>query len=181
MKTYIALLRGINVSGQKIIRMADLRITMEKLGLQHVSTYIQSGNICFQSENTGRKELETKIWDGIYSDFGFEVPTLVLDGEDITSILKSNPFKDETNEKGLYFVLLKEAPSKVLVSEFGKLEFENEDFHVISNCVYLNCKTGLGKAKLNTNLIEKKLGVQATARNLRTMNKLLEMIQDAKG
>ena len=181
MKTYIALLRGINVSGQKIIRMADLRVTMEKLGLRNVSTYIQSGNICFRSENASREELETKIWDGIYSDFGFKVPTLIVDGEDIEGILESNPFKNETNEKGLYFVLLKEAPSEVLVSEFSKLEFENEYFHVTPNCVYLNCKTGYGKAKLSNNLIERKLGVQATARNLRTMNKLLEMAQEAKG
>ncbi len=181
MITYIALLRGINVSGQKKIRMADLRATLEGIELQSVTTYIQSGNICFQSQNARRKELETTIQRAIYTDFGFNVPTLVLNGADIMGILESNPFKDETNEKGLYFVLLKETPSETLVSEFSTLKFENEDFHVTDNCVYLNCKTGYGKAKLSNNLIERKLGVEATARNLRTMKKLLEMSLEAKG
>ncbi len=181
MKTYIALLRGINVSGQKIIRMAELKVILEKSGLKNVATYIQSGNICFQSQNDSRNKLETKLRDAIFTDYGFEVPTLVLNEEDITGIMESNPFKDETNEKGLFFVLLKEAPSKALVLEFNALKFENEDFYVTDNCVYLNCKTGYGKAKLNNNLIEKKLGVQATTRNLKTMKKLEEMVKETKG
>ncbi|WP_222981837.1 DUF1697 domain-containing protein [Flagellimonas meishanensis] len=180
MNTYVALLRGINVSGQKKIRMEDLRATLENVGLHRVKTYIQSGNIVFDSMEAEIKTLEATIYQAILTDFGFEVPNLVLTGNAIHHILESSPFKEETNEKGLYFVLLKEVPNNALVSEFNKLKFDNEDFHVAANCVYLNCRTGYGKAKLNNNLIERKLKVEATTRNLRTMQKLLELTQEVR-
>lgn len=176
MNSFVALLRGINVSGQKKISMADLRETLKNVGLQNVATYIQSGNIVFESDDPNREGLGTMISMAILRDFGFEVPTLVLMGDEVKDILESNPFKEETNEKGLYFVMLKEPASPTRVSEFNKISYENEEFLVTPLCVYLNCKAGYGKAKLNNNLIERKLKVEATTRNLRTMQKLLEMV-----
>ncbi|TXN38128.1 DUF1697 domain-containing protein [Flagellimonas hymeniacidonis] len=175
MKTYIALLRGINVGGQKKIKMADLRQTLERSGLQNVKTYIQSGNIVFDSEMSKIEEIQDSIYDAILSDFGFEVPILVVTGGEIERILKENPFINKTTENNLYFVLLKEVPNQSLVDEFNAISFDHEDFYITDNCVYLCCKRGYGNAKLNNNLIERMLKVSATARNLRTMQKLLEL------
>ncbi len=175
MKSYIAFLRGINVSGQKKIKMADLRETLEENGFSEVQTYIQSGNIVFKSDESNCGILEDAIGKTILSKFGYDVPVLVLTSEVLSKILKENPYANEPEKKGLYYVLLKTKPDPDLVAEFSKVEFENEDFSITDACVYLHCKTGYGKAKLSNNLIERKLKVQATARNLRTMEKMTEL------
>ncbi len=176
MKTYVAFLRGINVSGQKKIKMADLRDSLNKQGFSEVRTYIQSGNIVFTSKKSNTYVIAETIFKVIAADFGFNVPTLVLAAEEIERILNANPFQHEEEGKQ-YFVLLKSVPSGDLVREFNTLKFENEAFYITDNCVYLCCKTGYGKAKLSNNLVERKLKVEATARNLRTMKKLIEMTE----
>lgn len=178
MKTYIALLRGINVSGQKKIKMADLKQTLENSGLQNVKTYIQSGNIVFDSEITETDVLQDKIHNTILNDFTFEVPVLVKTSNQLEKILKANPFADEVEENRLYFVLLKKSPEQSLVNEFNEVNFVNEDFNITNACVYLCCKKGYGNAKLNNNLVERKLKVQATTRNLKTMQKLVEITKN---
>ncbi|SDQ07446.1 DUF1697 domain-containing protein [Flagellimonas zhangzhouensis] len=174
---FVALLRGINVSGQKKIKMADLRAVLEGVGLQNVQTYIQSGNVVFESKEQDKSKLEQLIFNTIQKQFGFEVPTLTLRAKEIDAIIKSNPFLGKEEENKLYFVLLKQKPSTDVTSEFNQLKYVHEDFQVSDNCVYLLCKNGYGNAKLNNNLIEKKLKVEATTRNLKTMQKLLEMTQ----
>ncbi|RUA15069.1 MAG: DUF1697 domain-containing protein [Flavobacteriia bacterium] len=174
MNTYITLLRGINVSGQKMIKMTELRESLEQIGFHKVQTYIQSGNIIFETDIAGKEKIQDVVHAGILKDFGFEVPTLTLSRAEIEEILRSNPFAGEEGDK-LYFVLLKNPPEKSLVDQFNGLQFENEDFHITNDCVYLLCKKGYGNAKLSNNLIERKLKVEATTRNLKTMQKLLEM------
>ncbi|AWX44051.1 hypothetical protein HME9304_01051 [Flagellimonas maritima] len=173
MKTYIALLRGINVGGQKKIGMADLRQTLEKASLQNVETYIQSGNVVFKSEETDMDFLQKVIHDAILSSFGFDVPTLVTTGENLKNVLSINPFLGRAEENKLYFAFLKKPPVNQLIEEFNKEQFINEEFYIKDTCVFLYCKTGYGKAKLNNNLIERKLKVEATTRNLNTIQKLI--------
>ena len=173
MKTHIVFLRGINVSGQKKIKMVDLRASLEKASFKNVLTYIQSGNVLVDSEEAIASISEI-IKAIILKDFGFDVPVLVTKKENMERILKNNPFK-KAEEKNQYFVLLHDRPDISLVNDFNKLEFRNEDFLISENCVYLNCKQGAGKAKLSNNLVERKLKVLATTRNLRTMRKMLEL------
>ena len=174
MKTYIALLRGINLGSHHKIKMTELRDSLEHIGLQNVQTYIQSGNVIFDTDIEGKEKIQDVVHAVILKDFGFDVPTLAVTQEAVESILKTNPFADE-EENRLYFVLLKNPPEKSLVDQFKEQKFENEDFHITDQCVYLVCKKGYGNAKLNNNLIERKLKVEATTRNLKTMQKLLEM------
>ena len=77
MNTYICILRGINVSGHKIIKMDELKNLFQKLGFNAVQTYIQSGNVVFQSEQSNQKELELLIANRVMEVFGFDVPVLV--------------------------------------------------------------------------------------------------------
>ncbi|MEM9001651.1 MAG: DUF1697 domain-containing protein [Bacteroidota bacterium] len=175
MENYIALLRGINVSGQKKIRMEDLRKSLSRLGLERVRTYIQSGNVVFQGRFGNEMDAEVQIKKAIMVDFGFDVPVLVTTVIGLREILEKNPFYGEVDSKQLYFVLLKNAPNDVQTDKFNQLKFENEEFQVTAKCVYLNCGAGYGKAKLNNNLVEAKLKVEATTRNLKTLEKLIEM------
>ncbi|MEC7770445.1 MAG: DUF1697 domain-containing protein [Bacteroidota bacterium] len=173
--TYIGLLRGINVSGQKKIKMADLRLVLEENGLKNVKTYIQSGNIVFDHKQVDANKLEEIIASTIRAHFGFDVPTLIIQKDDVEQTLKVNPFLEESEENNLYYVLLKNPPREELIAQFNELQFENERFLVTDTCVYLFCENGYGRAKLNNNFVEKKLKVEATTRNHKTMLKLLEM------
>lgn len=172
MKTYIAFLRGINVGGHKKILMADLRLLLEKAGLQNVQTYIQSGNVVFGSKE--ETNLASIIAEAIKAKYGFIVPVLVKKASELNEIMSKCPFFDEKREKS-YFILLEESPSQEnieLTTAFSNL---NEEFYIVENCVYIYYALGAGKAKMGINFFERKLKVKATARNYRTMVKLFSM------
>ncbi|XCF06732.1 DUF1697 domain-containing protein [Tamlana crocina] len=174
MTTYIALLRGINVGGQKKVPMAELRNLLTRAGLKNVATYIQSGNVVFQSSEENIQKLENEIRSVILKHFGFEVPVLVKTPTDFQNILKNCPFPDEQKVNS-YFVLLFSKPNEGVVKEVKSMSYPNETFVITDACVYLHCATGYGKAKLNNNIIERKLNTTATARNYKTMAKLLAL------
>ncbi len=177
MKTYIAFLRGINVSGKHKIPMAELRELCGSLKLRDVKTYIQSGNVVFKSELENATELEVVISKAILKSFGFEVPVIVKTSSQLRDILNNNPFEseDEIIRKQVYFVLLNDVPKVEELTKFKAEMYKNEEFLISENCIYLKCKVGYGKAKLNNNFIERKLKVLATTRNYRTMHKLLDL------
>lgn len=171
---YIALLRGVNVSGQKKIPMAELREILTKIGLENVLTYIQSGNVIFQSLETDQSTLELKIHNAIKSYFGFEVPVLVLSPSELKKIFDSSPFPKEKKENS-YFMMLYSKADKDLVDNISELSYPNEEFKITDKAVYFYCSVGYGKAKLGNNFFERKLKVTATARNYKTMVKLLSL------
>lgn len=175
MKTYIALLRGINVGGHKKIKMADLRTALEDVGFQSVQTYIQSGNIVFMSEATA-EACTTKIAATIEKVFGFIVPTLVLTDTYIKGILAKNPFSEE-KIKDCYYTILSHFPEKDEIKDFEAVNYPDEEMILLERCVYYYTSKGFRKSKYSNNLAEKKLKVQATTRNHRTMSKLVEMAQ----
>ncbi|MDC6388280.1 DUF1697 domain-containing protein [Maribacter sp. PR1] len=177
MSRYIAFLRGINVSGQKKVPMVELRSIMSNIGLEEVKTYIQSGNVIFTSKRTLISKLEEQIEKAIKKNFGFDVPVLVKSVEDLQKILKNNPFDDGDNlaVNKIYFVLLFQNPGLEKINAFKNEVFPSEKWEFNNNCIYLCCENGYGKAKLNNNMIERKLKVDATTRNYRTMHKLIEM------
>ncbi|MBC3757090.1 DUF1697 domain-containing protein [Hyunsoonleella sp. SJ7] len=174
MQTYITLLRGINVSGQKKTPMAELRKLLSESGLEQVQTYIQSGNVIFQSSEIETKTLESKIHESIKSHFGFEVPVLVLKPEELQQIFDDCPFPPDKKENS-YFMMLYAKADETAVEEISKLSYPNEEFLITDKAVYFYCSVGYGKAKMSNNFFERKLKVTATARNYKTMVKLLSL------
>ena len=172
MQTYISILRGINVSGQKKIKMTDLKALYEKLGFTDVQTYIQSGNIVFKAKETEATKLEQLIFDAIQKQYNFDVPNLILSHQEIKEALDKNPFKDI--EK-MYFTFLAEMPQLENIEKLKTYNFEDEYYELIGKVIYSHFPNGAGRAKLNNNFFENKLKVMATSRNLNTTKKLLEM------
>jgi len=176
MPTYTALLRGINVSGQKKIKMAELKSLFQKLGYSNVDTYIQSGNVVFDS---GRQPatIKLEIEYQILNHFGYEVKVFIITREELKKILSSNPFTKvpETEYNRLHVVILSDYPTKEGLQKLLQIKSDNEFIELIDKFVYLYTPDGIGKSKLNNNSIEKKLGVTATARNFRTINKLFDL------
>lgn len=176
MKTYIILLRGINVSGQKKMPMAELRELLNKQGYESVTTYIQSGNIILRSILTASK-VELNIHKAIESHFGYDVSIVVRTPAKLEEIMNKCPYEEEKREKS-YFTILKSKPTNDAIQVLEKVNYPNEEFVVTKNCVYGYFALGAGKAKFNNNLVERKLKVKATSRNYRTMMKLLSLSSD---
>jgi uncharacterized protein (DUF1697 family) len=172
---YIALLRGINVSGKRKIKMADLRAMCEKMGLQAVQTYIQSGNIIFEDSEEDTAVLEKSLRAEIETTFGFEVPVMVMTQAYLQQVAERNPFlqkNEELDTKLLHVTFLATEPLEDLVKVLKEKDYGTDEFEVIGNRVYLYFPNGYGRTKLTNAVFEKKLQVAATTRNWRTVGKL---------
>lgn len=173
MPTYIALLRGINVSGQKKIKMAELRQLLSDAGLQQVQTYLQSGNVVFQSKATA-DEAAQKIEQCIRDHYGYAVKVILKAPDEMQQIVTENPFKDQ-DTKLLYVTFLAETPEAVHLEKLQAGDYSPEAYVLHEKIIYIFAANGYGRAKLNNNFLEKKLKVAATTRNWKTVNALLEM------
>jgi uncharacterized protein (DUF1697 family) len=177
MTTYVALLRGINVSGQKAIRMQQLQESLAQLGLKRIQTYLQSGNIVFQTRQSDAAALARKIQSTILQDFGHDVAVLVLSAQQIDNVASSNPLWPRSGGDGRFFhgtFLFDSIPP----NNFAKLTLPaagDERAVLVGNVVLLHCPNGYGKSKLNNSFFERKLGVSATTRNWSTVLALQEL------
>lgn len=178
MNTYIALLRGINVSGQKKIKMAELREHLAELPYHNIQTYIQSGNILFGREEAEIGLIEKEIRSKIEEKYGFDVPIMVKTREDFEYVVSHHPFIHQRNEdpKFVHITFLEEKPDLEKVNALAAGEYTSEEYQIDGSFFYLFAPNGYGRAKLNNNFIERKLKVRATTRNWKTVNKLLEMV-----
>ena len=176
MTTYISILRGINVSGKNIIKMDALREMYEKLFFGSITTYIQSGNIVFRSVETKPEKLEKDISNQIKKDFGFDVPVIVLTVDNLQRIIDDNPFSQDQNFSHITFLASK--PEKYDIKTIEEKKSGREEVHIADDAVYLYCPDGYGSTKLNNTFLERKLKVGATTRNLKTVNKLLQIARE---
>ena len=175
MKTYIALFRGINVGGNNILPMKDLRALLEKLGVTKVKTYIQSGNAVFQHESEDISELSSRISMAIKESHGFEPRVLLLDLAEMEQVMTVNPFPQaEAEPKTLHLYFLISAPQNPVLDMLDNLKRDNEQFKLIDRVFYLYAPDGIGRSKV-AERVEKALGVAATARNWRTVCKIRDM------
>jgi len=177
MTTFISILRGINVSGQRIIRMAALKKIYGELGFLNVTSYLQSGNIIFQTDPDKAFNLAETISNRIRDDLGIEVRVIVLTMDMIKQIIECNPFGPDPAKDSKYMHVT------FLASEAGEYDAkailskkaENEDIMITGNVVYLYCPNGYGRTKLTNNFLEARLKVTATTRNWKTTNELLRL------
>jgi len=177
MSTYIALLRGINVSGQKKIIMAELRTLLAKAGLKNVRTYIQSGNIVFEP-NDSAKTVDFTIHQAILKKYGFEVPIMVFEQSFLTQVIQENPFlkkEPDLDIKMLYVAFLSEKPTPDRLKILQEKYMGDDEFILSEKVVYLYYKNGAGRTKLTNNYLETHLKIKATSRNWRTTLKLKSM------
>ena len=175
MKTYIALFRGINVGGNNILPMKELVVVLENLGADSVKTYIQSGNAVFQHESENVSGLSSRISAAIKESHGFEPRVLLLDLVEMEKAMASNPFPAaESEPKTLHLYFLASAPQNPDLKMLDSLKKADEQFKLIDNVFYLHAPDGIGRSKL-AERAEKALGVAATARNWRTVSKIMAM------
>jgi uncharacterized protein (DUF1697 family) len=158
--------------------MADLKSLYEFLGFQNVVTYIQSGNVIFDTTVKNKDVLKAKIEDAIEKRFKFYVPVQIRTNREIGNILENCPFGSvDLGDDGtkVLVTFLSSKPSEVRVSYIQKYVLPPEKLFVRGKEVYLYCPNGYGKSKLSNIFLEHKLGVEATTRNWKSVNKLHEL------
>lgn len=178
MPSYISILRGINVSGKNKIKMDELKAMYESLGFTNITTYIQSGNVVFESQPANN--ISTLIEQKIKETFQFDVPVIIRKKSEINTISSKNSF---LKEKGieldkLHVTYLAEAPLEENITKIATYNFEPDRFIIVKQEVFVYCPNGYGKTKLNNTFFENKLKVKATTRNWKTTNKLTNILQD---
>lgn len=177
MGIYIALLKGINVGGNNLIKKTSLQQLCQKLGLMNVKTYIQSGNIVFESNGVTVNELENLLQQHIQTTFLVNTKVFVYTTTQIKTVIENNPFVNHTDydEKNMYVTFLASQPHENLLATLQEKLQPLEQLFCFENTIYLYCPNGYGKTKVHNQTIIQKLKVEATTRNWKTTNKLLLM------
>jgi len=180
MITYIALLRGINVSGKNKIDMKGLKAAFESLGFSRVKTYIQSGNIVFDSTEINKSELKVMIEEKIKYISGFPITVILRISNEMLIIINSNPFlkasKIDTNK--LHVTFLSDKPTVSALNQIKEMQDEQDEFVISGQEVYLHCPKGYGRTKFSNAYFEKKLSVATTTRNWKTVTQLFDIVKD---
>jgi uncharacterized protein (DUF1697 family) len=173
-RRYVVLLRGVNVGGRGKIAMAQLREICASLGCTDVSTYIQSGNVVLDSVLSA-DELAQALGPAIEEAVGFAPQVVVRTPAQLAAALAGNPYPD-TDERFLHIGFMTKAPDKLAVDELGEVDVSPEAYRIVGREVYLNYVEGAGRSKKLAKVpFERRLGVGITARNLRTVQKLVEL------
>ena len=177
MAIYAALLRGINVSGQKIIKMEDLKKAFESLDYEDVTTYIQSGNIVFKAAGVNSAILPGQIQNKLLKTFGYEVPVIVKSVKEIEGVIRRNPFnKVQTlKDEKLHVSFLSGKPAKDAAENLAAMKNDVDEIRLSGSEVYILCRKGYGNSLFSNTFIEKKLAISATTRNWNTVQKLLSL------
>jgi uncharacterized protein (DUF1697 family) len=179
MHTYVSLIRGINVGGKNIIPMAGLLKIYADLKFTNSQTYLQSGNVIFQSGCSDAKSIESLLTEHIKIRFGCEVPVLVLEFSELKHIVTMNPFVSDQSKDiaALYVTFLSDKPKGTSSEKLYQNQSSGEEFSITDKAVYLYCPMGYGKTKLNNSFIEKQLKVTATTRNWNTTLHLYHIME----
>ncbi len=183
MNIYVALLKGINVGGKNIIKMAELKKVFETIGLYEVKTYIQSGNVLFKS-NEDEDALRNKIEDEIEAVFGFYVEVVLRTREELEKIVSTCPFSDKeileaessSEAESLYVALLAQVPLKEKIELLDEYSNESNKYRIVGRDIFLLFNDSIRNSKLANKL--QKLDVAVTVRNWKTMNKLVALARD---
>jgi len=166
MPRFVAFLRAINVGGRNKIKMSELKSALEKVGLQSVHTYLQSGNVLFLSQQRAVSKLKQLFENEIQQTFGFHCEVMIRSQAELKKIVEANPYADPEkypgNRVGICFFDQKPKVSSLDKGASGDL------FTFDQKQLYLYIPEGFGKTKWTNGFIEKKTLCKATTRNRKT-------------
>ena len=178
MAVQVALLRGINIASRNRISMPELRELLGAAGFDSVRTYVQSGNVVLEAKGSPRA-LERTVSEVIKKELGLEIDVVARTRDELAEIVGRDPLRAVAADPKRYLVtFLSAAPTKRVVEQLEELQTGPEGLAVIGREVYSWHPAGVARSKLWTRLAGRTLGVTATARNWRTVTKLLAMADE---
>ena len=176
MTTWIALLRGVNVGGHNKLPMAQLRAGLDEAGLSNPRTYIQSGNVIVDCDDTSPDSVADRIADVIERDHGFRPAVWVMDLAQLQGAVENNPFDAhaQADPKSVHYFFIASTPPPSALAELAELAKPSEAVELGEGVVYLHAPEGIGRSKL-AERFDRVAGTQTTARNHRTVAAVLEL------
>jgi uncharacterized protein (DUF1697 family) len=175
--THLALLRGINVGGKNVLPMKDLTKMFSDAGCTAVRTYIQSGNVIFETPSSAPEIVEL-VETKIEKRFGFRVPMILRTSQQLLKTIRDNPFLAAgAHEKALHVYFLADRPNTRAIATLDPARSAPDAFHVLGQEIYLHMPNGMGRTKLTNAYFDSKLSTTCTARNWATVLKLAAMMQ----
>jgi uncharacterized protein (DUF1697 family) len=180
MQTWILLLQGINVSGQKRMAIPELQSMLADFGFNNTRTYIQSGNAVFSSPESNRSDLNRRIGAGIVDRFGYETPVFLRSVEDFARIIRDNPFFAGRQEDSgfLHVSFLTNPLTDHERAGLTPPPSKTDEFQPGIEEIFLFCPQGYGRTKLNNSFFERKLKMRVTTRNWNTVLTLHHIAQE---
>jgi len=178
---YVALLRGINVGGNKLIKMADLREVFERARFKNVRTYIQSGNVIFESPDTDARAIVRKIEKKIFEALNLQVTVILRTVAELKACVKDNPFKSikSGEDIGLIVTFMSAEPLNKPRLPFIVVKENAEILAIKNRAAFVVCRRKKnGMFGFPNAFIEKELAVSATTRNWTTVNKISELAEE---
>lgn len=181
MPVYIGFLRGINVGGKNVIKMADLKRAFESPGLNRVQTYIQSGNVLFES-NEEEEPLRDRVEQNIEALFHIPIAVILRTAGELELLVKNLPFSEEeismaesaaVGVESLYVALLEKPPSQEECARLDACRSQTNEYQVVGREVFLLFHHSIRDSRLANNL--HKLHLRMTVRNWKTVKKLVEL------
>jgi len=158
--------------------MKDLRSLMKNLRCREVDTYIQTGNVVFQTEESSNDDIAEQISSGVEKDYGFKPDVIVLEPQELKEAMADNPYPEaDENPKTLHLMFLASIPTDPDFDSLDELKKESESYELKERVFYLYAPEGIGRSKLAGN-VDQALGVTMTGRNWRTVKKISEMIEN---
>ncbi len=179
MGIYIALLRGVNVSGQKKVQMKELAELFASLGFEKIITYIQSGNVVFNSKLKSGTAIAGMAEKGIKEKFGFNVPVHIIEKKELKGAISRNPFLNVkgVDQSKLHVTFLSEAPQKENLNKITSIDGGKDKIVIAGSYAFLYCPNGYGRTKYTNTVLERVLKVKATTRNWKTVNALFGLTE----
>ncbi len=168
MQTYICLLKGINVGGNNRIKMDDLKALFHSLSLENPRTYIQSGNIAFETPHNATY-LQEIIHQGIKNAFSLTIHSILRTKQEWNNIIENSPYKDIHKINHLHLTLLEDTPTKEAINEVNQINGFNDEYKILGKEFYLVCDLKYSDTKFSNTFIEKTFKTKATTRNWKTV------------
>ena len=180
MPRYIVFLRGINLAGKRRVPMAELRAVLADASYEDVATLLQSGNVVLTS-GVDPKALEHEVASKLQDAFGFRIGVVVRTRDELADVIAHNPLGAEADDPARYQVsFLSSEPDPRGLKQLQTAQVAPEQVAVRGREVYAWHPGGVGRSELAKQITAKRLGVdEVTARNWRTITKLLELADSA--
>ena len=177
-KTFVALLRGINLAGRNRVSMPELRSALESMGLEDVVTYIQSGNVVFRSRTASAQSLAAGIEGQVAERFGVDAAVILRTPTELAKVAAGNPFlRGGADPSRLHVLFLSGRPGKKAAAQLDPARSPPDELRLEGREIYLHLPNGFGRSKLTVDYFERRLGVAATGRNWRTVTKLVALTE----
>ena len=184
MANRIALLRGVNVGGKKVV-MAELRDVVASLGHSDVATYIQSGNVLFSSDQADTAQLAADLERAMADRLGVQAGVVVLTRDELAEVMRDNPYPEEPDPRFVHVVFLRADPEPGIAASLAEAEKQaaqkgsRDTAQLVGRAIFLHTPDGLGRSEL-AKLLGRAAGPMSakgagTARNWATVTKLLAL------